>query len=578
MKNIFSKIGWFVKEQWKTYVVMFILLVSIASISLLPAYVLGMAIDTIVSGELTELTLFWLVFFLALLPTTRYFLSFLYNHMSQKTAQLLSFSMRKKYLSHLFDLDSEFYETYEKGDLISRVTADLDAITQAASSMLEGIIFNVGVILFAITVMASTISWKLTLISVVIMPIGLTVLNIIRNKKRKYIKKHREIYADMTEKILESVEGQKAIRAYVQEENDLEKQYQAINNDIESWRYIVRFENWFNPLFEVIYGITYILAFAFGIYFIMMQEMTLGGLITFVSYIGMLFGPIISISQIFSQINNATISVDRFDEIMKYVPIVKDSVDSMPIIEFKEIAFENVTFKYPFDKEPVIKNITFSIHHGQTLGIVGPTGAGKSTLIRQLLREFKMTDGHIYIDGNPIEAYKLEHMRNLVGYVPQSHMLFKRSVEENILIGKPNATIEALDKAVKIADFEKDLHFLSHDMHTMVGESGTTLSGGQKQRLSIARALIKEPEILILDDSLSAVDAKTEDTIIQHLHEYRKGKTNIIIAHRFSAVRDADMILVLEGGRITQRGRHEDLLRENGWYKEQYIQQMTVSR
>lgn len=578
MKNIFSKIGWFVKEQWKTYVVMFILLVSIASISLLPAYVLGMAIDTIVSGELTELTLFWLVFFLALLPTTRYFLSFLYNHMSQKTAQLLSFSMRKKYLSHLFDLDSEFYETYEKGDLISRVTADLDAITQAASSMLEGIIFNVGVILFAITVMASTISWKLTLISVVIMPIGLTVLNIIRNKKRKYIKKHREIYADMTEKILESVEGQKAIRAYVQEENDLEKQYQAINNDIESWRYIVRFENWFNPLFEVIYGITYILAFAFGIYFIMMQEMTLGGLITFVSYIGMLFGPIISISQIFSQINNATISVDRFDEIMKYVPIVKDSVDSMPIIEFKEIAFENVTFKYPFDKEPVIKNITFSINHGQTLGIVGPTGAGKSTLIRQLLREFKMTDGHIYIDGNPIEAYKLEHMRNLVGYVPQSHMLFKRSVEENILIGKPNATIEALDKAVKIADFEKDLHFLSHDMHTMVGESGTTLSGGQKQRLSIARALIKEPEILILDDSLSAVDAKTEDTIIQHLHEYRKGKTNIIIAHRFSAVRDADMILVLEGGRITQRGRHEDLLRENGWYKEQYIQQMTVSR
>lgn len=578
MKNIFSKIGWFVKERWKTYVIMFILLVSIASISLLPAYVLGMAIDTIVSGELNELTLFWLVFFLALLPITRYGLSFVYNHLSQKTAQLLSFSMRKKYLSHLFDLDSEFYETYEKGDLISRVTADLDAITQAASSMLEGIIFNVGVILFAITVMATTISLKLTLISVVIMPVGLTILNIIRNKKRKYIKKHREIYADMTEKILESVEGQKAIRAYVQEDNDLEKQYEAINNDIESWRYIVRFENWFNPLFEVIYGITYILAFAFGIYYIMMQEMTLGGLITFVSYVGMLFGPIISISQIFSQINNATISVDRFDEIMKYIPKVKDDADSMPIIDFKEIAFENVTFKYPFDKEPVIKNITFSIHHGQTLGIVGPTGAGKSTLIRQLLREFKMTDGHIVIDRKPIEAYKIEHIRNLVGYVPQSHMLFKRSVEDNILIGKPNATVEALDKAVKIADFEKDLHFLSHDMHTMVGESGTTLSGGQKQRLSIARALIKEPEILILDDSLSAVDAKTEDTIIHHLKEYRKGKTNIIIAHRFSAVRDADMILVLEGGRITQRGRHEDLLREDGWYKEQYIQQMTVSR
>jgi ATP-binding cassette subfamily B protein len=576
MGNIFSKIGWFVKEQWKTYVTMFFLLISIASISLTPAYVLGRAIDTIVSGELTQTTLIWLVFFLALLPTTRYLLSFLYNHLSQKTAQTLSFKMRQKYLAHLFDMDSQFYEKYEKGDLISRVTADLDAITQAASSMLEGIIFNVGVILFAISVMAFTISWKLTLISVVIMPVGLTILNIIRNRKRKYIKRHREIYADMTEKVLESVEGQRAIRAYVQEDNDLQKEYAAIDADIESWRYIVRFENWFNPLFEVIYGITYILAFAFGIYFIIQQEMSLGGLITFVSYVGMLFGPIISISNIFSQINNATISVDRFDEIMKQVPIVHDEVDSKPIIHFDEIEFKNVTFKYPFDKQPVIKNISFSIKNGQTLGIVGPTGAGKSTLIRQLLREFNVTDGQVYIDGTSIEAYQIEAIRNLVGYVPQSHMLFKRSVEDNILIGNPQASHDAFDKAVKIADFQKDLHYLQNDIQTMVGESGATLSGGQKQRLSIARALIKDPEILILDDSLSAVDAKTEDTIIGHLKDFRKGKTNIIVAHRFSAVRDADLILVLENGKITQRGTHDELLRVDGWYKHQYISQMTM--
>jgi len=576
MGNIFSKIGWFVKEKWKTYLAMFFLLVSIASISLLPAYVLGQAIDTIVSGELTETTLVGLVLFLALLPITRYFLSFIYNHLSQKTAQTLSFKMRQKYLSHLFDMDSQFYEKYEKGDLISRVTADLDAITQAASSMLEGIVFNVGLILFAISVMSLTISWKLTLISVTIMPIGLTILNIIRNQKRQYIKKHREIYADMTEKVLESVEGQRAIRAYVQEDNDLVKQYKAIDADIESWRYIVRFENWFNPLFEVIYGITYILAFAFGTYFIIQQEMTLGGLITFVSYVGMLFMPIISISNIFTQINNATISVDRFDEIMKQVPVVHDETDSKPIVQFHEIVFKNVTFKYPFDKQPVIKNISFTIKNGETLGIVGPTGAGKSTLIRQLLREFNVTDGEIFIDGASIEDYKVEAIRDLVGYVPQSHMLFKRSVEENIMIGNPKATIEALDKAVKIADFEKDLHYLQNDMNTMVGEAGATLSGGQKQRLSIARALIKDPQILILDDSLSAVDAKTEDTIINHLKDFRKGKTNIIVAHRFSAVRDADVILVLEGGKITQRGTHEELLRQEGWYKHQYIQQMTM--
>ncbi len=576
MTHIFKKIGWFIKEQRKTYIILLILLISISSISLAPAYVLGRSIDTIVSGGLTKKTLSYLVFLLALLPTARYGLSFIYNHLSQKTSQLLSFKMRKKYLSHLFEMDSQFFETYEKGDLISRVTADLDAITQAASSMLEGIIFNVGVILFAIGVMATSIHLELTLISVSIMPIGLSILNMIRNKKRKYIKKHREIYAEMTEKVLESVEGQKALRAYVQEDNDLQKQFQAIDKDIESWRYIVRYENWFNPLFEVIYGIAYILAFVFGVFFIINQEMTLGGLITFVAYIGLLYGPIISISTIFSQINNAMISVDRFDEVMRHVPVVHDEIDSKPILTFERIEFKDVTFKYPFDKQPVIKNISFNILSGQTIGIVGPTGSGKSTLIRQLLREFNVTSGNIWIDGAPIESYRIEDIRNLVGYVPQTHMLFKRSVEDNILLGNPKATMDALDKAVKIADFEKDLQFLSEDIHTMVGEAGSTLSGGQKQRLSIARALIKDPQILILDDSLSAVDMKTEDTIIHHLKDFRKGKTNIIVAHRFSAVQDADVILVLENGKISQTGTHETLLRVDGWYKNQYIEQISM--
>jgi ATP-binding cassette, subfamily B, multidrug efflux pump len=576
MNNILKKIGWFIKEEWKNYLIMLVMLLSIAAISLAPARVLGMAIDTIVSGGLTTSSLTFLFAALLALPVARYLLSFVYNYLVNSQAQKLSYKLRKRYLNHLFQMDSRFFEMYEKGDLISRVTADLESITTAATGLLEGIIFNIGLIFFAIGVMGFSISWKLTIIAVSIMPIGLTILNIIRNKKRKYIKRHREIYAEMTEKVLESVEGQRAIRAYVQEENDLVKQYAAIDKDIESWRYIVRYENWFNPLFEIIYGVAYLLAFVFGVRYIIEQEMTLGGLITFVSYIGLLYGPIISISTIFSQINNATIAVDRFDEIMKQVPVVHDEADSVAIVQFNRIDFKNVTFRYPFDKVPVIKNIDFSILRGQTLGIVGPTGAGKSTLIRQLLREFNVTDGNISIDDLPIEEYKIEDIRNLVGYVPQSHMLFKRQVDENIMIGNPKADSKELDKAVKIADFEKDLMFLTDGMHTMVGEAGSTLSGGQKQRLSIARALIKNPEILILDDSLSAVDAKTEDTIIGHLKEFRQGKTNIIVAHRFSAVRDADLILVLEAGKITQRGSHEELLRQEGWYKQQFIHQMTM--
>lgn len=576
MKKIIKHVGWFLKVEWKQYAIMFILLIGISIISLAPAKVLGEAIDVIVSSQLTQQNLMWLIGLLLLIPLTRYAMSFIYNYMVTREAQKLAYQLRSKYLKHLFNMDSKFYEMYEKGDLISRVTSDLDSITQAATSLLEGIIFNVGLILFAIVVMGTTISWKLTIISITIMPIGITILNIIRNKKRKYIKIHREIYAEMTEKVLESVEGQKTIRAYVQEENDLVRQYEAINKDIESWRYIVKYENWFTPMFEIIYGIAYILAFSFGTFYIMQQEMTLGGLITFVAYIGQLYGPITSISGIFTQINNAHISIDRFESVMQEKPEVHDEVDSLNIINFEEIIFKDVTFKYPFDKQPVIKNIDMTIKNGQTIGIVGPTGAGKSTLIRQLLREFNVTNGTILVDGKSIESYKIEDIRNLVGYVPQSHMLFRRSVDENILIGKPNASSQMLDKAVKLADFEKDLMFLHDGLHTMVGESGVSLSGGQKQRLSIARALIKEPAILILDDSLSAVDAKTEDNIINHLKEFRKGKTNIIVAHRFSAIHDADVILVIESGRITQRGTHHELIRQEGWYKTQFIEQMTM--
>lgn len=576
MINILRKIKWFIKQEWKAYTMMFVLLMLIAALSLAPAYILGLAIDVIVSGSLDWTMLFILAGGLIIVPLLRFLSSMIYNYNVSKTAQKLAFQLRQKYLSHLFEMDAEFYEKYQKGDLISRVTSDLESITIAATSMLEGIFFNVGVILFAITVMAITISWQLTIISVTIMPIGLTILNFIRMKKRQYVKKHRIIYAAMTEKILESVEGQKTIRAYVQEDNDLDAQRQAINNDINSWRYIINYENRLTPLFEMVYGIAYILAFVFGTIFIFQQHITVGQLVTFISYIGILYAPIISISGVFQQINNATIAVDRYDEIMRQEPLVADSSDSTPIQSFETIEFKHVTFKYPFDQQSTIEDINLTIKKGQTIGVVGPTGSGKSTLIRQLLREFNVTSGDILIDGKNIKKYKIETIRQMVGYVPQVHMLFRRGVEDNILIGYPQASVDQITKAIKIADFEKDLYYLSEGLHTKVGEGGATLSGGQKQRLSIARALVKDPEILILDDSLSAVDANTEENIIGMLKRFRKDKTNIIIAHRFSAIREADLIIVMEHGKIVQSGIHEELTKVDGWYRDQYIQQMTM--
>ena len=221
-----------------------------------------------------------------------------------------------------------------------------------------------------------------------------------------------------------------------------------------------------------------------------------------------------------------------------------------------------------------MKNINLEISKAETIGIVGPTGSGKSTLIRQLLREFNVTSGEIIIDGLDIKNYKVEEVRNLVGYVPQDHILFRRTVRDNILIAKLDASDEEIEAAIQIADFKKDLKSLPEGINTFVSELGGSLSGGQRQRLSIARALVKNPEILILDDSLSAVDALTEKNIIRKLKDARSDKTNIIVAHRFSAVMGADKIIVLQDGRITDIGTHSELLRYDNWYKKAYLKQI----
>ncbi len=577
MKEAFKNISWFFKQEWKRYVVCAILLLIVSILPVFPARILGTAIDEIANGTITSESLWIYVGLLFLIPLITYIFNIFYHYIMSYLGHTLSYQLREKYIDHLFDLDAKAYDGYTKGDLIARASNDLNSLTMLATTFLQHVVYYVVLIASAVTTMIS-ISPLLTIASVLFMPVAIFFLNKKRLEKRKYYKTHQEIYSTMTENVLESIEGVKTVRAYCQEDADYAKTKTAIDNDVNSWWVILDFEAFFQPFFELIYAVAYTIAISLGCYLVIKNEISPGDLVSFLIYVGMLYSPLVGLSNILNIVNNITIADTRFNEVMQLKPQVVDNDESEEIKKFKTIEFRNVSFKYEEYEFDVIKNISFDIKCGETIGIVGPTGSGKSTLIRQLLREFNVTSGSIYIDGADIKDYVINDIRDLVGYVPQNHILFRRTVEENILIGNPHASKKDMQMAINAADFQKDIDNLPYGEQTMVSELGNSLSGGQQQRLSIARALVKNPEILILDDSLSAVDAITEENIINNLKEVRKGKTNIIISHRFASISKSDKIYVICDGTITDKGTHKELMEYKNWYSEQYKKQMKGDR
>lgn len=577
MFTVYKRLKWyFVQEKW-AYIFMAVLLTSLSVITIFPPIILGLAIDDISQSTITVNALIIYSIGLILIPVIRYFFDMAYHYLVNSRGLNLSYILRRNYLRKLISSDAVLFEKFSKGDLISRATNDMDSLTQAATSTLQDILYNVVLFIVVTTTMVFYINWKLTLATAFIAPLAIFGMSRLFEKIRRLYERHRKFYADMTESIISNVEGIKVIRAYGQEENTVKKVHESIEADIDSWRGIVRVETLIGPLFQAIGTIPLAIALSYGFYLIVMQELSPGQLVAFLALLGYLVGPFASIGNIINGLNAANIAQKRYFEILDHQnEIVVLSENENEIIKFDKINYENVSFKYPYDDQYTLKNISFEIRKGQTIGVVGPAGSGKSTLLRQLFREFEITSGEIYIDERPIKEFTPQALRNLVGVVMQSHTLFSTSVSENLVIGNPEASEFEIRNAMQIADFEKDIKYLDDGLFSKIQEGGTNLSGGQKQRLSIARAVVKNPEILILDDSLSAVDTNTEKTIVEQLSKYRGDKTNIILTHRFSAIRNADVIYVIKNGRVVECGSHAQLIRNDGWYFEQYKNQRGV--
>ncbi|MFS0601590.1 ABC transporter ATP-binding protein [Peribacillus frigoritolerans] len=573
MFAIFKKLSWFFKEQWQRYTLAILFLCLVNILEVIPPKLVGNAIDDMNNGSMTQEGVMKYVIYLLMVLIGSYLFGYLWSYLLFGGGNLVERKLRSGFMGHLLKMTPSFYEKNRTGDLMARATNDLKAISLTAGF---GILTLVDAVLFTITVvvmMGATISWQLTIAAVLPLPIMAVLMQIYVKKIYKRFTDAQAAFGTLNDKVLESISGVRVIRAYVQERED-EKRFEEMTEDVYGKNLAVaRIDALFDPTISIIIGISYLIGLGYGAYLVFQQAITLGGLVSFNVYLGMLIWPMIAVGELINVMQRGNASLDRVQDTLSYEADVKNSMGMESITNPGNIQFNSLHFTYPSSTVVNLSDISVQLERGQTLGIVGKTGSGKTTFVKQLLREYPLGTGEIAFAGMPLEQLHLEDIRKWIGYVPQDHFLFSKTVRENILFGKMDATEGELAEAIRLADFEKDLMMLPNRLETLVGEKGVALSGGQKQRISIARALIKNPEILILDDSLSAVDAKTETTIIENIQNERAGKTTIITTHRLSAVQHADRIIVLDSGKIIEEGTHADLLLNDGWYREQYERQ-----
>ncbi|WP_028393268.1 ABC transporter ATP-binding protein [Bacillus cihuensis] len=573
MFSIFRKLSWYFKEQWRRYSIAIFFLCLVNIMEVIPPKLIGMVIDDINNGVLTSEGIIRYIVYLIAVGMATYVFGYLWSYLLFGGAHLVERKLRTGFMGHLLKMTPTFYEKNRTGDLMARATNDLKAISMTAGF---GVLTLADAVLFTLTillVMGATISWTLTLTAVLPLPIMAIMLQVYGKRIHKRFTDAQSAFGHLNDKVLESVAGVRVVRAYVQERED-ELSFNNMTEEVYKKNLeVAKIDSLFDPTISILIGISYLIGLGYGAYMVFQQLITLGNLVAFNVYLGMLIWPMIAMGELINIMQRGNASLDRLIETMSYEVDVKNDPSARIIGQPENLSFDSVHFMYPSSEVVNLDNVSVTIERGHTLGIVGKTGSGKTTFVKQLLREYPLGEGVLSIGGLPLNQLKIEELRSWIGYVPQDQFLFSRSIKDNILFGKKDATDEELAKAIRLADFEKDLEMLPEKLDTLVGEKGVALSGGQKQRISIARALIKDPEILILDDSLSAVDAKTETTIIENIQSDRTGKTTIITTHRLSAVVHAQWIIVLDNGKVIEEGRHEDLLALDGWYKEQFERQ-----
>ena len=492
----------------------------------------------------------------------------------------IEFDLRNDLFRHLESLSYSYYQRTRTGDIMARATNDLNAVRMLLGPAImysaNTIVFTAGALAFMLS-----ISPKLTMYAFLPLPVVSITVQYFGKQIHERFEKIQAMFSEISARAQENFSGARVIRAYVQEEPEIAAFETSNREYINRSLKLVRLMGMLWPTLETMLGFAIVLVLWLGGREVLYGRMTVGGFVAFNTYMVQLTWPVIALGWVINIFQRGTASMGRINEILVERPEIEDSPEitakaageSPATTQLRgEIEFRGLNFAY--NGVPVLHDINLRIPEGSSLAIVGPTGSGKTTLVSLIPRIYDAAPGSVRIDGKPVREFALEPLRRQIGFVPQETFLFSETIRENIAFGKEDATDEQVRAAADAANIAHDIEEFPDKYQTLVGERGITLSGGQKQRTAIARALIRNPRILILDDALSSVDTHTEDKILNHLREVMKGRTTIFISHRVSTVRNADMIAVLYAGRIVELGTHDELLARNGYYSDLYNKQL----
>ena len=574
MFSVLRKLSWFFKENWLQYTIAITFLCLVSLLEVIPPKLIGISIDSIHQGTLTMERLIQLLLVFGLITLMMYAFSYVWLNKLFGGAFLLERTYRSKIMHHLLKMTPTFFEKNRTGDLMARATNDLKAVSMTAGFGILTLVDSTIYLFIILLTMGFLVSWKLTIAALLPLPIMALLMKVYGKVIHERFTKAQDAFGTMNDQVLESIAGVRVVRAYVQEGPD-QKRFKDVTDDVLQKNIsVAKIDALFDPTIKVLVGLSYLIGLGYGAFLVFHNEITLGELVTFNIYLGMLIWPMFAIGELINIMQRGNASLDRVSETLTYEPDVPEGSALVAIEKPETISFSNVTFRYPSSQTDNLRHIHFSLQRGQTLGVVGKTGSGKTTLLKQLLREYPIGSGAITISGVSLEQIDMKTLKSWIGYVPQEQILFSRTIKENILFGREDASEHELYRVLELSSFRNDVATLPLGLETLVGEKGVSLSGGQKQRISIARALLVNPEILILDDAMSAVDGKTEAKIIDNIRRERGGKTTFISTHRLSAVKHAEWILVLEDGEVVEEGTHEQLINNHGWYKQQYEHQL----